>query len=181
MKTRFIMCSILFLVVFSGCKNDKPLETLPVVTPPVVETFNVTLDVLVKKDDNFSLFYTTDGSIDFTKIEPIWIDVKGSELNQKITYNLPENIIPTQLRLDFGLNKDQEDIILNSVTMEYKGKSRIIAIPELVDFFRADESKCTFDFKTGIIVSKIVKGEKSHPSLYPHEANLKPEIEKLIQ
>jgi hypothetical protein len=181
MKTKFITILLLITTIF-GCKDEKSVDNLEIVKPDVIDnSFKVTLDVIVKENDDFSLFYTEDGSTDFTKIEPIWISVKGSESSQKVIYSLPEDVIPTQLRLDFGINKNQKDIVLNNVSMNYKGKTKTIGCPNLVSFFRADDSKCTFDHVTGKIVAKIVDGKIQYPSLYPHETVLQPEIEKLIK
>lgn len=182
MKTKFIAVLVLLTVFISGCKDGKSVDNLEIKKPEVIDnSFKVILDVIVKENDDFSLFYTEDGSTDFTKIKPIYMSVKGSETSQKVLYSLPEDVIPTQLRLDFGINKNQKDIVLNSVTMDYKGKTRTIGCPELVSFFRADDSKCTFDPITGKIVAKIVDGKRLYPSLYPHETVLQPEIEKLLK
>ena len=182
MKTKFIAALVLLTVFMSGCKDEKSVDNLDIVKPEVIDNaFKVTLDVIVKENDDFSLFYTEDGSTDFTRIKPIWISVKGSEASQKVTYSLPEDVIPTQLRLDFGINKNQKDIVLNSVTMSYKGKTKTIGCPNLVSFFRADDSKCTFDHVTGKIVAKMIDGNRQYPSLYPHETVLQPEIEKLVK
>lgn len=180
MKTKFITLIILISTLFIGCKDDKSVDSLEVVTPEVVNAFIVTLDVTIKKNDDLSLYYTTDGSIDFSKIAPIWKGVKGSNDSQKVVFTLPEGVKPTQLRIDFGMNKEQEDIILKSVTMDYIGKSRTIACPELVSFFRADDSKCTFDHVTGTIKALVKDGVRQYPSLYPHETMLMPEIQKII-
>jgi hypothetical protein len=178
MKTRIILSILLVTVFFTGCKNDKSVDSLEVVTPEVVDnTFKVTLKVIVKKDDDFALFFTEDGSINF-KDDPIWHGVKGSESLQDVVFELPEGSYPTQLRMDLGIKKDQEDITLKSVKMEYKGKTREIVGAELINFFRADDSKCTFDPATGLI--KAV-GPTKAPSLYPQEANLGPEIAKLAK
>ena len=181
MKTKIILSILWVTVFFTGCKNDKSVDSLDVVKPVVVDnSFKVTLNVIVKKDDDFSLFYTEDGSIDF-KGEPMWTGVKGSENVQPVTYTLPQDVFPTELRLDFGMKKDQEDIILKSVVLEYKGKTRQIAGPELITFFRADENKCSFDPASGVIKAVVKDGVRQFPSLYPQEANLKPEIEKLAK
>jgi hypothetical protein len=181
MKTKLITILLLITTIF-GCKDEKSVDNLEIVKPDVIDnSFKLSLDVIVKENDDFSLFYTEDGSTDFTKIEPIWISVKGSESSQKVIYSLPEDVIPTQLRLDFGINKNQKDIVLNNVSMNYKGKTKTIGCPNLVSFFRADDSKCTFDHVTGKIVAKIVDGKRQYPSLYPHETVLQPEIEKLLK
>jgi len=179
MKTRIILAILLVAVIFTGCKNDKSVDSLEVVTPEVVDnSFKVSLNVIVKKDDDFALFYTEDGTTNFTDA-PIWQGVKGNEGTQEVKYTLPDGVFPTELRLDFGLKKDQEDITLKSVTLEYKGKKKVIVGADLITFFRADDNKCTFDPNTGVIKAIVKDGQKQSPSLYPQEANLKPEIEKL--
>ena len=180
MKARIILSILLVSVFFTGCKNDKSVDSLEVVKPEVAvdNTFKVTLNVIVKKDDDFALFYTEDGTCDF-KDTPIWQGVKGNENSQEIKYTLPNDVYPTQLRLDFGLKKDQEDITLRSVILEYKDKRKQISGAELITFVRADDSKCTFDPNTGLIKALVKNGEKQSPSLYPQEANLGPELKKL--
>jgi hypothetical protein len=182
MRTKFIITTLVLLGIFTSCKNEKSVDSLEVVQPEVTvdNSFKVTLGVVVKKDDDFSLFYTEDGSANF-KGEPIWQGVKGNEMVQQVVYTLPDGVFPTQLRMDFGMNKEQEDIILKSVVLEYKGNKREFIGVNLIDFFRADENKCTFDPSTGLIKAKVVDGVRQFPSLYPHEANLKPEIEKLAK
>jgi len=179
MKAKNILPILLVTVFFIGCKNDKSADNSAVEKPEVVDnSFKVTVNVIVKKDDDFALFYTEDGSTDF-KEEPIWQGVKGNENEQQIKYSLPQDVFPTELRLDFGLKKDQEDIVLKSLVLEYQGKTKLIAGPELGKYFRADENKCSFDPNTGIIKAVVKNGEKQSPSLYPHETVLKPEIQKL--
>lgn len=171
---------IIFISLFS-CKKEKDIDSLRIVRPNInEESFNVELNVEVLKDDTFSLYYTTDGSTDF-KDNPIWKEVEGNTSAQSITYTLPKKIIPTQLRLDFGMNPDQETIKLNYVKLKYKEKEKTIAISELGSFFRADESKCVFNTSTGEITAKIIDNKRQFPSLYPHETALEPEIQKLIQ
>lgn len=182
MKTKFFIALVALTTFFTSCKNDKSVDSLEVVKPEViVQTFKVILEVVVKKDDDFSLYYTTDGTTDFTKIIPIWLGVKGNENIQKVVYSLPEKILPTQLRLDFGMKQDQEDIVLKSVTLDYFGKKRTFIGPELGNFFRADDSKCSFDPTTGLIKAIDKDGKRLFPSLYPQESQLGPEISKLVK
>lgn len=181
MKAKIVLVLALVSTFFIGCKNEKSVDSLEVVQQEVLDDkFKVTLDVIVKKDDNLSLYYTEDGSIDFSKIAPIWIGVKGSEGTQKVVFTFPKEVKPTQLRIDFGMNEEQPDIVLENVTLEYMGQSRVIGRPELVSFFRADDSKCTFDHVTGVIKALIKDGKRQYPSLYPHETILSPEIDKLF-
>lgn len=180
MKARIILSIVLASTFFLSCKNDKSTDSLDAVKPEEVtvdNVFRVSLNVIVKKDDDFALFYTEDGSINFQD-KPIWQGVKGSENSQEVKFALADGVYPTQLRLDFGLKKDQEDIILKSVTFEYRGNKRVIAGSEIINFFRADGNKCTFDPATGLIKGIVKNGEKQCASMYPQEANLGPELKK---
>lgn len=164
-----------------GCKKEKSVDSLDTLQEEVTidKSFNVILDIVMKEDDDIALYFTTDGSVDFSKIEPIWQSVKGSASAQQITYKLPEGTKPTEFRFDLGLNAKQGDIYLNKVTFKHMGAERTIACPEMVDFFRANEDNCTFDPATGLIKSKIVDGKRRFPSIYPHETKLTPELVKL--
>lgn len=168
------------LTIFIGCKNEKSADQLEVVTPIVADNiFKVTLNVIVKNDDDFSLYFT-DGSGPSFK-EPIWMGIKGSKIPQKLTFKIPDENFPSELRLDFGMKKDQKDIILKSVLLEYNGKKREISGAEIGVYFRADNNKCSFDPSTGIIKAVVKNGERQNPSLYPQDAVLKSEIEKLAK
>lgn len=182
MKNKFLLLlfSCFFTILFS-CKNEIPIDDLETVSPNSknerLYNFKVTLNVIVKKDDDFALFYTTDGTTDF-KSAPIWHAIKGNSDVQEIKYDLPPNILPTQLRLDFGFKQDQDDIVLKSVVLEYKDKKREITGSEIAVFFRADQNKCSFD---GTTIKSVVKdGKKGSPSLYPQESFLGPELKKLV-
>lgn len=182
MRTKLLTTALVLLGIFTSCKNEKSLDSLEVVKSEVSAdtSFKVTLGVVVKKDDNLSLFYTEDGSIDF-KGEPIWQGVKGNDGVQEVLYTLPDGVFPTQLRLDFGMNKEQEDIVLKSVVLDYKGNKKEFIGASLANFFRADENKCTFNPSTGVIKAVVKDGVRQYPSLYPHETSLLPEINKLAK
>lgn len=178
MKSKILAILILITITVVGCKNEKSVDDLKVVTPENVDkSFKVTLDVILKKDDDFSLYYKDGSGPEFK--EPLWTGVKGNESSQKVTFTIPNEIIPDEIRLDFGMKKDQEDVVLKSVLMEYSGNKREIAGSELGKYFRADETKCSFDPNTGIIKAVVKDGERQNPSLYPQENILKAEIQKI--
>lgn len=180
MKNNLLIVLVLITSLFTACKDEKNVDSLDVVTPELIDTgYKVTVNVIVKKKDDFSLFYTEDNTIDFTKIDAMWQGVQGSELEQPVTFNLPLEVIPTQLRLDFGMNQEQEDIILKSVVIEHNQKKEIISGPLLKNCFVADASKCTFDGDTGIIKAVVKNGKREYPSLYPQEASLSEVLNKL--
>ena len=179
MKKRFTYLIFLMVMLFLNCKSEKPIDSMEFVTPPPIEEpFKVTLSVVVKHDDTFSLYYSEDSTAYFTK-EPIWLAVNGNENLQDIVYRLPYDAKPQLLRLDFGMNENQEDILLNSINFDYKGKSETIDLPEIGIYFRADDSKCSFDKDSGLIIANIDKGKRKFPSLYPDERTLSPLINNL--
>jgi len=181
MKFKTFLLLIPALIIVFSCKNEVDIDSLEIVRPQIVDSiFRVKLNVEVKKEDNFSLYFTTDGSTDF-KTEPLWVNVKGNENEQQLVFSLEKGMKPSQIRLDFGMKKDQEDIVLKSIILEYSGKKREIIGAELGTYFRADETKCTFDPTTGIIKAVVKNGERQNPSLYPQDNVLKAEIEKLAK
>jgi hypothetical protein len=181
MKKSVLLLVFAMSLAVTSCKGDRAEENVDAVEEEVVvdKTFNVTIDATIKKDDDIAVYYTTDGTADFSKVTPIWQGVKGSPSAQQITLKLPEGVKPTQFRIDFGLKANQEDIYFNKITFSHLGAERTIACPEMVDFFRADDNNCTFDPATGLIKAKIVNGKRAVPSIYPQEKNLMPELQKL--
>lgn len=180
MRNRILLAFILMSSIFIGCKNEKSVDQLDVVNPVVADNiFKVTIESIVKKDDDYSLYYTDGSSPDFK--EPLWTGVKGSENAQKTLFSIPDENFPSELRLDFGMKKDQEDIVLKSIVLEYNGKKREIIGAEIGTYFRADDNKCTFDPATGIIKALVKDGVRQNPSLYPQEKVLNQEIDKLAK
>lgn len=178
MKSKFIAFFAVLAIALTGCKNEKSVDNLEVVKPEVVDnTFKATFKVTVKKDDDFSLYYTEDGTINFNK-PALWLKVKGSDSPQDVTFTLPEDVIPTQLRFDLGMNQNQEDIVFQGFKLEYMGKTFEKSGPELAMYFNPDPSKCTFDPNTGLV--KAV-GEKKCPSFYPHETPMTKAIDAVVK
>ena len=176
MKIKILLVALVLVVV--SCKNEPKNQTNEVNNQEVIaNTFKVTINAVVKNNDDFCLLYTEDGSLNFEK--GIWKGVTGAENEQTIEFSLPENEFPTQLRLDLGKNPEQKDIIIKSMKFEYAGKSRELKEFELGVFFRADDSKCTFNSATGVVTALIKYGVRQSPSLYPNELILAAELPQL--
>lgn len=180
MKTKFITILLLVTTLFS-CKNESNNEeTNNSVQPELTKNFKVSLNVLVKQDDNFQIYYTEKTSSDFNEEESVWVEVKGSENPQDVVFNIPEDVLPTMFRLDFGVNDKQEDIKLNSINIEYLGKSFKSETPLLANYFRPLDST-QVDVKKGLIKATLKDGKRVEPAIYPHEEILKMELEKLFK
>jgi hypothetical protein len=181
MKTRIILSVLLVAIFFTGCKDEKSVDNLEVVTPEVVdESFKVTINATVKKDDTFSLYYTEDGSTDF-KLEPLWLAFKGNNAPQDIVFSLPKDVLPTQIRLDFGITKDQEPIVINSFKMSYYKKEFQIPGNQFFIYFDPDLSKTVFDKNTATVTAVVKDGARQSPSFYPNTKPLGDEINKLVK
>ncbi len=172
---------LLLMTVFAGCKNEKSVDELEVATPEVDETFKVVVSVVAKADDTFSLFYTEDGSTDFSKIPALWMAFKGSETVQDITYTLPEDVLPTQIRLDFGMSDKQQDIVMKEVKFLYMGREFKIPVNMFFVYFDPDVSKTIYDKQTGVIKAVVKDGVRQSPSFYPNTKPLGEELEKLVK
>lgn len=169
--------------VFVGCKNESNSNDANDLTKqvPLEEGFRVSLEVIVKKDDSFHLYFTEDGTIDFGKNQPISAKVIGSENAQNVIFNIPNDFFPNEFRFDLGSNLEQEEIILKSIKFDFKGKTKSLVGSEIGMYFRADGTNCIYDISTGSIKGKVVDGKRLMPLLYPHEEALRLEIEKMMK
>jgi len=178
MKIKIVTFLFLALTLIS-CKNEdgnKSEENQVSNQPLGNDFFVVTVDLVAQKDDSFHVFFSEDGSDNFTEENSVWFEFKGSPNSQKLVFNLPKERMPNQLRLDFGVNKEQGDVKINSIEITYNGKAFNIQGSELIKYFRANDASSTIDIATQTI-KPIKPGVNT--SLYPTEA-LRPELEKLF-
>ena len=78
----------------------------------------------------------------------------------------PDSIQPKQIRLDFGRNISQSDVVLNKMDFVYKNKNFPVKGKEIFYIFRVDENNTSVDKLYGSIKRKNPKQENG-PSLYP--------------
>lgn len=173
---------VLFFCCFCivGCKDtttDKSEGTT--VEQKAEEPFTATLKFVAKKSDDFCMLYTEDGTINFGE-KGVWKAIEGSENEQEVTFVLPADEYPTQLRFDLGMKKDQEDIIVKGIKLLYRGKTFEAYGSKFWSFFRADENQCTADVNTGLVKAVVKDGERKNASLYP-QSTLRQEIENLAK
>ena len=111
-----VIKSISFLVVlllFFNCDNISQTNNQLVVN----------IDAVIQKSDSINVYYTMSKDINFTDTLSFWKKVNGSKKNQKIEIVFPDSIQPNQIRLDFGRNIKQPDIVINKISISYKKKS----------------------------------------------------------
>ncbi len=159
--------SIVLLLVLSSCSGP---ETTP--------NFAMKLDMVMKKNDSIHVYYTTDGTIRFNEGQSFWIKVSGAKKNQTVVLPMPKDTVPTQIRIDFGRNRQQDDVVLNKIEMLYKGKAEEIKGRDIYNYFRVDESYTLLDKNLGLLKRKEA-GQPYGPSLYPNGEMLKQKLAEI--
>jgi hypothetical protein len=177
MKSKFFIASLVITAFFTSCKEESSKGEIIVEEKP--QTFEVILNMVVKNDDNFQVFYTDDLVLQFDEKKSIWTTVEGSEVAQDILFSLPVDDLPSNFRIDLGNNKDQNPLILNSITFKYFDKIKKLNSKEILTYFVIGE-KVVFNQETGEI--DFTKCDKINydPLLYPQD-NLKEEIKNLVR
>ena len=168
MKARILLTFIVSLTLLISCKDEKKGVGNE---QPIKENFSVELDVTVSKKDDFALYYTEDNTISFSGAQAVWRGVKGGNVDEKIVFELSEEIIPTDIRLDFGLNKEQELIELKNIKITYYGKELLIKGSDFFNYFvKEDKFKTEIDLAKGSIKFIISPDNYQTPYYYPrHE------------
>ena len=175
MKVKSTLLGLLVAVIMFSCKNEVKQDEAK---QEINNKFKVTLNLLIKKNDTLHLYYTEDNSINFKEESSIWLSLPGKNESQDITFELPEDVFPTQFRFDLGVNQENEKIKLNSVKFDYLDKSNLISESLLYNCFRINADNTTIDSVTKELSRKDPK-TIAGPSLYPHEAILKKELDQL--
>lgn len=170
MKSKIILILGIIFLSLTSCKENKKDEVTDEVKVDAKQNFSLDLDVICLKKDDFTLFYTEDKSISFTADKTAWRGVIASPLSQRVTMDLKGEIIPTNIRLDFGVNKDQEDIILEKFKISYYGKTFEAKGSEFFKYFIPNTFiKTEIDQVKGTV--KFLKSASfSTPFFYPHQA-----------
>lgn len=151
---RYLYVLIISFVILS-CENKQNRNRL-----------SINMDAVVKENDSIQIYYTTNDSINFKEKQSFWVKIKGNKKNQKIRIIFPDTIRPKQIRLDFGRNVLQKDIVLNEIKFSYQEKSFEAKGEEIYWIFRVDDSNTSVDKLTGNLKRRNPK-QINGPSLYP--------------
>ncbi|OYU81330.1 MAG: hypothetical protein CFE23_04340 [Flavobacterium sp. BFFFF1] len=139
MKTNVILTSVFLSLALFSCKNDdkKTDES----EKPKVETFDVSVDLIIKQQDELILFYRDGSNQWFDEAHAIWYGVKAKNELQTAKFSLPEESLATDLRLDIGRNefKNQEPVEIKKITISYKGKSFEVNEDTMENYFKPNE------------------------------------------
>ena len=177
MKVKSTLLGLLVAVIIFSCKNEVKQDEAK---QEINNKFKVTLNLLIKKNDTLHLYYTEDNSINFKEESSIWLSLPGKNESQDITFELPEDVFPTQFRFDLGVNPENEKIKLNGIKFNYREKSFAVNDSAIYRYFRVNTDNSIMDINTLELSRKDTK-IASGACLYPLEIPLKTEIDKLAK
>jgi hypothetical protein len=183
MKTKSFITSILIITILFSCKKDEKSseETIIEDTIKKNEFFSVNLKLQFPLNDSFVAYYTEDNTINFDENKAVWLEVKGSNEFQEITFNFKEEVIPTHLRLDFGINKDQKEVVLEKIKIDFYGNNFEIRGSDFLNYFNENKSiKTEIDQVNGSIMF-IQNEDTFNPILFYPNEKLVEEIAKITK
>lgn len=154
MKLRLFIGLLSLSVAFS-CKNQSEENQTSEQQKPEQKTFQVELDVKAEKADDFALYYTQDNSINFDDKQVLWHPVKGGMVAEKVLFDVPEEILPTNVRIDFGIKKDCKEVTLEKIKFSFLQKSIEAKGSEFLYYFMPNEKVDAIpDMQKGTITFK---------------------------
>lgn len=176
MKNKFLTAILIASVTLISCKNEKAKEEVKIEED---KSFNVSMNLIVPKDDNFQIYYNEDGSDLFTAEKYVDVAVKGSDNPQEIVFKLPEEAMPTSLRFDLGSNKEQGEVKINDFKMKYFDK-QFIAKDTLFVYYFGNNPQIEYIRDKAIAKPKAIANETYDP-IFTGTEMLKKEIQKLTK
>jgi len=159
MKTlKTCIIALVLLSVITGCKKEDSKTSVPAAEEAAAEpAVQVVLDMVVKKDDTFEMFYVEDESLDFGD-NKTRVKVKGKNESQEIVFNFPDNASIGNLRFDAGENPEQDEMTINKVIIKQKDKELELSAADFFTHFTASGYVKTFPEKfsfKGIKVNNV--------------------------
>mgnify|MGYP000858746459 CR=1 FL=1 len=170
MKKILLLTLSLVSLLSVSCKDDKKAgEDNAANAAPVKPNFFVEVDANAAKKDDFAVYFTEDGTNNFNGQNTVWHGINAGK-TETVVFDLPEPVIPTNIRLDFGLNKEQDSVTVSRVKFSFLNNNLEIKGSQFFDYFIKDEQfKATTDPAKGTLT--IVKNgpEYKTPYYYPRQ------------
>ena len=171
-----ILAVVLVFITFTSCKEEEK-EVVIVETPK--ETFKVGLDLVIREDDSLQIYYKDPSMDDWGFDKCVTQVVKGSNEMQEIIFNLPEDVLPSELRFDMGTNKSQGEIEIKSFKMQYLDKNFVAKDTLFFQYFYPNEH---IEYNRSKAFAKpIVKENTPYDPIFISRLVLTDEINKMIK
>ncbi|MEY8849455.1 hypothetical protein AB9K26_11595 [Psychroserpens sp. XS_ASV72] len=132
-KTTFIL---LLLLTFS-CKDEK--RTADTNVQEKKEYFSFTINAVIEKDDEFTLFYLDEENTDIKKENSVSVKTKGSSTPQELFFQLPDDTLPLRLLLRYGNDEKSQTIQIVDAKLSYHGKDIIVSRQNFFQFFNPNK------------------------------------------
>ena len=180
MKAKNILLSLFVLLVLGSCKNETKKKEGDEKLAELKETFDVNFNLIVEKDDTFQLYYTEDGTLNFSDDKSIKSVVEGSANAQDVLFKLPEGVLPTNIRLDFGDNPKQASVLVNSLKLKYLNNEFNVTKDLVPQYFYLFNEQVKYDVAKSSIIILSKPGQFYDPLMWCNES-LSQEMIKLAE
>ncbi len=182
---KIILLSLVVVATFVSCKKNEGSEKENLSAKDSTEVkqdtvFTITLNATVLKDDSFQVYFKNGETGKYEEVNSLFTEFKGSDKPQDIVFRLPDGVIPDYIRMDFGVNKEQTEVKVNSFKMSYFGKEfKTNTASEFFKLILVEPKTATIDAENGII-KPLTIGEV-HDPLGTSEKRLYDEIQKIVK
>ena len=134
-KSILLLISVLTLI---SCGKGKK-ENQELAEPKESLKTTLILDAIYIKDDSLAIFCKVDNYFLYDK--PITVKVKGSDVIQRISIEIPENTPVESFSIVASTNKDQSTLVMKGISVEQNNKMVFDGSDyKYLGYFLADES-----------------------------------------
>jgi hypothetical protein len=180
MKTKSILVGLFMLLSLVSCKKETDKKEGNQKLAELKETFDVNFNLVVEKDDTFQLYYTEDGTLNFSDDKSIKSELKGSVDAQDVLFKLPADVLPTNIRLDFGDNPEQGSVVVNSLKLKYLNNEFNVTKDLVTQYFYLLNEQVKYDAAKSSIIILSKPGVSYDPLMWGNES-LSREMIKLAE
>ncbi|WP_370477427.1 hypothetical protein [Tamlana flava] len=166
---KFRLTSVFILFCLVSCKKTPPStnnEYRVWLNPDVKleDVFTVKIRLKVLHNDEFKVYYTQDNTENFNEENTVRTKINGSNEVQLLTFKFPKGTKPTNLRIDFGFNKEQRVFELNNLELSCHDNYFTIPGPTFLDYFKIFDNRLIFDASTAqLYVNKDIDRKQYLP------------------
>jgi hypothetical protein len=168
MKIKLFVTALIAAVALTSCKKEEEKKPGAVEAPKTENNFfSVAIEASAKKTDDFTLYYTEDGTTNFVDKNAVWHGIHGGK-PETLVFKLSEEIIPTDIRLDFGMKPDQDSVIVKNIKVNYYNNTFDIKGSDFFNFFQKNDQFATsVDMANGTLTILKKDGTYKTPYFYP--------------
>lgn len=181
MKSKSFFLTLLMALFLVSCKGDNQPKTEETPKEEVKKFgFVITLNAVVPKNDNFELIYRETEQMPYEEATLVSTAVTGSPEPQNIVFGVAESDVPNFIRLDYGTNKEQGEILIKSLTIDYHGKKFVMNGKEFFNYIMINTTNLKADLEK-VSLTPFVSADGGYDPMSYSEKPLFEEIQKLQQ